>query len=105
MYIVYITTKNRDEALQIGRNLVEDRLAACVNIIDKMHSIYWWEGEIQDDDESVLIAKTSPEKIDALTARVKERHSYTCPCVIAIPVEKGNEDYLNWIYRETNSSK
>ncbi len=102
MYVVYITTRNRDEAIQIGKILVSERFAACVNIIDKMHSIYWWKDNIQEDDEAVLIAKTGKKKMEALTERVKELHSYSCPCVVALPIKAGNQDYLNWINQETN---
>ena len=102
MYVVYITTSTRREAQQIGKALVSERLAACVNIIDKMHSIYWWEDQIQEDDETVLIAKTSKEKMERLTDRVKELHSYSCPCIIALPIQTGNQDYLNWILKETS---
>lgn len=102
MYVVYITTSTRNEAQQIGKALVSERLAACVNIIDKMHSIYWWEDQIQEDEETVLIAKTSEGKMEALTDRVKNLHSYSCPCVIALPIKAGNQDYLNWILKETS---
>ena len=102
MYVVYITTSTRREAQQIGKALVSERLAACVNIIDTMHSIYWWEDQIQEDDETVLIAKTSKEKMERLTDRVKELHSYSCPCIIALPIQTGNQDYLNWILKETS---
>ena len=102
MYFVYITTKNHDEALNIGRDLVSRRLAACINIIDKMHSLYWWNGEIQEDDETILIAKTTKDNIDALTNRVKVLHSYSCPCIVAFPIDNGNKDYLEWIQKETH---
>ncbi len=65
---------------RIGRVLVKERLAACANIIDGMHSIYWWEGQLTDATETVLIVKTIPEKVPALTKRVKALHNYDCPC-------------------------
>ncbi|MEX0686447.1 MAG: divalent-cation tolerance protein CutA [Balneolales bacterium] len=101
-YFVYITTSNTDEARTIGSLLVEEKLAACVNIIDSMKSIYWWEGEIQEDQESILIAKTTEEHITTLTNRVKELHSYDCPCVVAMPIETGNPEYLKWIGDSTS---
>ncbi len=98
---VYITTSSADEARRIGRKLVEDRLAACVNILESMHSIYWWEGQVQDGQEAVLIAKTTQPLVPALTERVKALHSYSVPCVVALPIVAGNGEYLDWIFRET----
>ena len=95
--IAYITTKDRDQALAIGRALVEERLAACVNVTGGMTSIYRWDGEICTDDEAVLIAKTSAGKFSALSARVKQLHTYTCPCVVSIPITGGSEEYLGWL--------
>jgi len=95
--MAYITAKDKAQALSIGRALVEERLAACVNVIDNMASIYRWEGEINEDHEAVLIAKTSAEKFEPLTERVKQLHTYTCPCVISIPITGGNKEYLDWL--------
>jgi periplasmic divalent cation tolerance protein len=95
--LVYITTNDKTQAKTIGRTLVEERLAACANIIDGMESIYWWEGKICEDNESVLIVKTRESILDKLTARVKSIHSYACPCVVALRITGGNEDYLRWI--------
>lgn len=100
-YLVYITAPNRDEALQLGRMLVEKRLAACANVLDKMHSVYWWKGKIDEADEAVLIVKTRQEKLEPLTAAVKTAHSYDCPCIVSLPIEQGNPDFLNWIDTET----
>jgi periplasmic divalent cation tolerance protein len=100
----YITAKDREQALTIGRTLVEERLAACVNVLDGMTSIYRWDGEICTDNEAVLIAKTTSEKFSALTERVKQLHSYTCPCIVSIPVTGGSEGYLNWLSGEINPS-
>jgi len=101
-YFTYITTNNTDEAKIIGKALVSERLAACVNIVDGMHSLYWWENEIQEDHETILIAKTSESKLEKLADRVMELHSYDCPCVVNLPIENGNKDYINWIVEETN---
>lgn len=101
---VYITAGNRAEAVQIGRTLVEARLAACANVIDPVTSIYWWEGAVQEDTEAVLVLKTQAELVPALTERVKAMHSYSCPCVVALPIEDGNPAYIDWIARETTSS-
>lgn len=94
---VYMTAGSTDEAKQIGKELVSGRLAACVNILEHMSSIYRWEGEIQDDSEVVLIAKTLESKVPQLIEKVKSLHSYSCPCIISLPIEGGNPDFLEWI--------
>jgi len=98
---IYITTKDAEEARRIGRTLVEERLAACVNILDGMNSMYWWEGKVQDEREAVLIAKTKESRAPELIARVKALHSYSCPCVVAMAVVAGNPDFLDWVERES----
>ncbi len=97
----YVTVGSRAEALTIGRALVEERLAACANVLDGATSIYRWQGKIEQDDEVVLIAKTRTELVDRLTARVKALHSYDCPCVVVLPIDQGNAEYLAWIEAET----
>ena len=100
---VYITTKDIQQAKLIGKSLVKERLAACVNIIDGMQSIYWWEGEVNEDNETVLIAKTGEQLLQKVIERVKELHSYSVPCIVALPVIDGNKEYLKWINGEINS--
>ena len=95
--LVYMTAGSKDEARSIGKALVERKLAACVNIIDPMHSIYMWEGELQEDTEVAMIAKTTEGRLKALTDTVKSLHSYDCPCVLVIPAPKGNQAFLDWI--------
>ena len=99
--LVYITTKDKDEARRIGKELVKTRLAACVNIIDNMNSMYWWEGKIQDDQEVILIAKTRQSLVKKLIKKVKSIHSYSTPCIISLPILDGNSDYLDWLEKET----
>ncbi len=98
---VYMTTGSKDEARRIGRALVEERLAACVNILDGMNSLYWWDGAVTEDEETVLIAKSRAALLDTLTERVRALHSYDCPCVVALPIEAGNAGFLEWIGAET----
>ena len=81
--IIYITTGSREEAESIGRLLVSEELVACVNIFNGMTSIYRWKGELQHDSETMMIAKTTVDNVDALTQRVKNLHSYDCPCVVS----------------------
>lgn len=97
--LAYITTANKEEARVIGHSLVDNKLAACVNIIDGMESIYIWKGEIVADQEAILLAKTHYTKMKALTDHVKAMHSYECPCVISFSIneEGGNEDYKQWL--------
>ena len=100
-FMVYITTANRDEAFLIGEEIVKERLAACVNVQGSIESIYWWEGHLRSDEEVALIAKTSAGQVDRLIARVKELHSYDCPCIVALAIEKGHGPFLEWIETET----
>jgi periplasmic divalent cation tolerance protein len=97
----YVTAGSREEALAIGRAVVEERLAACANVLDGMTSIYWWRGALEQAGEAALILKTRAELVERLTAWIKELHSYECPCVIALPIVAGNPAYLDWIARET----
>lgn len=100
---VYVTCKDRAEAQLVGRAVVEARLAACANVIDGMESIYWWEGKIESATEAILIFKSQTHHLEALTDKVKQHHSYTVPCVVALPIVGGNPDYLSWLVRETIS--
>jgi len=95
--IVYITAKDMEEAKKIQDILVSEKLAACVNIIPEIKSCYWWKGEKEKANEVALIAKTKKDLIDKLTKKVKEIHSYDVPCIIALPIVGGNEDFLKWI--------
>lgn len=100
----YMTAGSREEALKIGRALVGERLAACVNVIDGMTSVYRWQDEVQEDGEVVVIAKTRRELVPRLTERVLELHSYDCPCVVALPITGGNPAFLAWIAEETEAA-
>jgi periplasmic divalent cation tolerance protein len=98
---VYVTTAGPDEAERIGRAVVEERLAACANILPGMRSIYRWQGAVHEAQETVLILKTTHDRLELLTARVKALHSYEVPCVAAFEVMPGNADYFGWIAAET----
>src|SRR5688572_4862947 len=101
--LCYVTAGSREEALVIGRALVAERLAACANILDGMTSLYWWHGSLEQAEETMVILKTRSALVPALTERVKELHSYECPCVVALPISAGSGDYLRWIETETRS--
>lgn len=94
--ITYITCKDRKEADRIGRALVKEKLASCANIIPAAESIYVWNGKIQKDRESIILAKTFDVQFRALEQQVKTLHSYTTPCIIALPVSSANKKYLAW---------
>lgn len=99
--LVYVTTANPDEAARIGGVLVTERLAASVNILGEVRSIYRWENEIHDKWETLLIAKTHSLRVSELIDRIRSLHSYQCPCIVAWRLDRGNDAYLNWIGRET----
>ena len=95
--IAYVTTKDKESALTLGRDLVKERLAACANVIDGMQSCYLWEGKIEEAKEAILLLKTEASKVEPLTAFVKAHHDYEVPCVLWLPIEGGNPDYLKWL--------
>jgi len=99
--LIYMTASGPEEARRIGRTLVEERLVACVNILERVHSIYWWDGKIQEEPEAVLVAKTQGSLVERLIQRVKALHSYDCPCVVGVPITEGNPEFLAWIAEET----
>ncbi len=101
-YWVYVTCASEDEARHIAQAAVSQRLAACANIIPGMQSMYWWEGKVQQDHETVLILKTLPEAYAKLERLIVDLHSYSVPCVLAFPVVEGNPPYLDWIRENVN---
>lgn len=101
-FLIYVTTRDGDEARRIGKGLVQARLAACVNIFDRMHSIYEWNGALQEDHEAVMIAKTVADKVDVVIETIRQCHSYEVPCVLVLPVTGGNPAFLDWIARQVD---
>jgi len=99
--VVFITAPSGEEARKIAGRLVEERLAACVNIVDGVRSIYRWEGRIEDEAEALMIVKSRIALLPRLRSRVRELHSYTVPEVIALPIIDGSEEYLKWLSEET----
>ncbi len=99
--LVYATCPAGDTAETIGAALVEARLAACVNILPGMTSIYRWEGKINRDAETVMIIKTTATRSEAVIAAVRARHPYTNPALLVLPVRGGSPDFLAWIAAET----
>ena len=95
--VVLVTAGAEEEGARIARALVEEGLAACANIVPRVRSIYRWKGEVRDEPESLLVLKTTAARLEALSARVEELHSYTVPEVIALAVDRGRESYLDWV--------
>lgn len=100
--VVLVTAPSREEAVAIARCLVEEKLAACVNIFP-IHSIYTWKEELCADDEWQLIIKTDLAKFEALEAKVREVHSYEVPEVVALAIASGSAPYLQWMSEQVNS--
>ena len=101
IYLIYSTFPNPDEAKGVAKKLIEERLCACVNIVPKIDSIYWWEGKIEEEGESLLIAKTVEEKVEKITRRIKELHPYDLPAILVLKVEGGLVEFLEYVGRET----
>jgi len=99
--LVFTTLPNADAALELARNLVQERLAACANIMPAIRSIYKWQGKIQDENEVLVLLKTKHDQFERLKSRILELHPYEVPEVLAIPVEQGYGAYLEWLTRET----
>ncbi len=99
--IVLITASKEEEAVRIAQELVDSRLAACVNIVRGLRSIYRWKGKREDEEEVLMVVKTRQDLFDGLKKRVKELHSYSVPEIIALPVMEGSEEYLKWLHEET----
>ena len=102
--IVFVNTGESAEAERIGRDLVESRLAASVNVIGGVSSVFRWDGAVRRRDEAQLIVKTRSELVAAVIARVRKLHSYECPGILAIPVADGHPEYLVWVARETEGA-
>ena len=98
---VFMTSPDREEAKKIARRLLEERRAACVSIWPKGTSYFWWEGKINMEEEFLIIAKTRETNLPGLMDVVKEIHSYDIPEIIALPISGGNQDYLDWLKKET----
>jgi periplasmic divalent cation tolerance protein len=99
--VVLVTTPTPERAAELARALVEERLAACGNVVPGLRSIYRWEGKVEDEGEALLLLKTTRARFEALRERVLALHPYAVPEVIALPVVAGSEPYLAWIAGET----
>ncbi len=99
--VIFITVPNEEEGLRIGKYLVENRLAACTNIVPGLRSIYRWKGEVCDDKELLCMVKTRRSLFDQVVDAVKKLHSYEVAEIIALPIVEGVEDYIEWLSNES----
>ena len=99
---VYMTVGSIEEAKNIGQKLVEKNLAACVNLLENMTSIYKWEDKLEEGQEVVMVVKTRKTLMSKLIEVVKSHHGYDCPCILELPIQGGNLDFLKWILGETD---
>lgn len=99
--VIYSTTDSVENAKKIARSLVEEKLVACVNILPKIVSIYRWQGKIEEEDECVLIAKTTDKNVDDTVRGIKALHSYDVPDIIVLPIIAGLKEYLSYVEDET----
>lgn len=98
--VLLITTATAEEAQRISRVLLEQKKVACVNIVPRVNSLFWWQGKLDSAEESLLIVKTKASLLSEIVSLVKEIHSYDIPELIALPIIGGNQDYLEWIQKE-----
>lgn len=98
---VHSTTDSREEADRIAAAVVEGRLAACAQVTAPIRSTYWWQGEIEESDEYLLLMKTTRDLFGELARVIRENHSYEVPDIVAVPIVEGNDDYLGWVRAET----
>lgn len=101
--MVYMTAANPSEAERIAQALVEERLAACVNVLPMISSVYRWQGRVERATEVALFAKTRADLVQKLTERVLALHSYECPCVVSLALDGGHPGFLSWITTETEA--
>jgi periplasmic divalent cation tolerance protein len=98
--VLFITTANTNEAQRISEVLLEQKKVACVNIVPRVSSLFWWENKLDSAHESLLIVKTKASLLNEVVGLVREIHSYDIPEIIALPIVGGNKDYLEWIGKE-----
>jgi len=99
--VVFVTCSSEEEALKISQSLVEEHLAACINLFSPVRSIYRWEGKIWDEKEWILFIKTQKERFEEVERKVKSLHSYSVPEIIGLPIVEGASSYLNWLAEMT----
>ena len=98
--VLFITTANTKEAQLISKVLLEQRKAACINIVPRVSSLFWWQDKLDSAQESLIIVKTKASLLNEIVSLIREIHSYDIPEIIALPIVGGNQDYLEWIGKE-----
>ena len=101
--VVLVTAGSEDEARSIAKEIVQKRLVACVNIIPRIQSVFTWDGEVTEEQESLLIAKTTAKAFEKVESVIKRLHSYSVPEIIALPIHAGSFDYLTWVRDSVNA--
>jgi len=101
--VVYISIP-REEATSMAKGIVENRLSACINILPRIESVFWWGGKVEYDEEALLIVKTTKSKFDALEQFVRENHPYELPEIIGMPLAAAFSEYVAWIHAETEKA-
>lgn len=99
--VIFVTAANKEEAAKISSALIKGKLAACVNIIENVRSLFWWQGEVDNAKEVLLIIKSRKALVNKLIKKVKSLHSYEVPEIIALPIVAGDRKYLKWINDST----
>ena len=101
VFVILVTVANQEEAIRIGKGVVNAKLAACANIIDGIQSIYRWKGKVVKSQEVLLVLKSTKARYSALEKTIKAMHTYETPEIIALPVKRGLNRYLGWVRTET----
>ncbi len=96
-YMIFSTIDDIEKARKMGKIIVKEKLAGCVNIIPSLESIYIWDGKLNEDKEVLMICKVSEDCVDSAIKRIKELHPYEVPEIVAISLDKGNKEYLEWL--------
>lgn len=99
--VVLVTVPNEEAAEKVAKTLVDERLAACVNILPGVRSVYRWQGKVEDERELLLMVKTAADRLPGLMERIKEVHPYSTPEILALPVDTGSQAYCDWVVEET----
>ncbi len=99
-FLIYVPINTLENAKELAKKMVEERLCACANIYPRIFSVYHWEGKIVEDNEAVVLFKTLKEKREALYKRIAEEHPYSVPAIISLPTDKINSEYLEWMKQE-----
>ena len=102
--VVLVTVPDEDAGRSLARRIVQERLAACGNVIPGLTSVYRWDGEMQEDREALVLFKTTVDVLEALRVRVGELHPYDVPEFLALPVDQGSDPYLRWVIGEVDGS-